>query len=116
MFCEEIRRSAGILAEKAEEYGRNQVDWSHGYQPWIGVDKEDPRKPALRSQKAWKIFIKSLSRSSNGILLLERQASGRAACSLHRTGCRLFNLKVCASKPEEEMELGAEVLALLRKN
>ena len=31
------------------------------------------------------------------------------------SGCRLFNLKVCAQAPEEEVDLGGEVLSILSK-
>ena len=31
------------------------------------------------------------------------------------SGCRLFNLKVCAEHPEEEVALGAEVIEELRR-
>ena len=82
-----LRRYAealGILAEKAEEFGRNQVDWSHGYQPWIGIDKEDSKKARAGWQKAWKIFIKSLLEVRTVYSLWYAKRSGRAACSLQR--------------------------------
>ena len=31
------------------------------------------------------------------------------------SGCRLFNLKVCTQAPEEEVDLGGEVLSALSK-
>ena len=72
----------GILAEKAEEFGRNQVDWSHGYQPWIGIDKEDSKKARMAKKKVWRVSTKSLFPSSSVIPLLVSQAMLRNSSQL----------------------------------
>ena len=107
----------GFLAEKAEEFGRNQVDWSHGYQPWIGIDKEDSKKARTAVAKGMEDFYKiPFSKFERYTPFGTPSEVAEQLVPYIEAGCRLFNLKVCASKPEEEMELGAEVLALLRKN
>ena len=104
-----------MLAEKAEEFGRNQVNWCHGYQPWIGIDKKDPNKARAAVAKGMEDFYKiPFSKFERYTPFGTPSDVAEQLAPYVEAGCRLFNLKVCTSKPEEEMELGAEVLELLR--
>ena len=93
------------------------MEWCHGYQPWIGVGKKDSKK-AYEAVKAGMESFYHIPFSK-----FERYTpSGTPAEVAEQlspyieSGCRLFNLKVCTENPEEETELGAEVVALLRQN
>ena len=106
-----------IVSDKADEVGRNDVAWVHGYQPWVGVDLKNSTK-AHEAVKAGMESFYHLPFSK-----FERYTpSGTPAEVAEQlspyveSGCRLFNLKVCADNPEEETALGAEVVELLRKN
>ena len=106
-----------IVSDKADEVGRNDVAWVHGYQPWVGVDL----KSSTKAHEAVKAGMESFYHLP--FSKFERYTpSGTPAEVAEQlspyveSGCRLFNLKVCADNPEEETALGAEVVELLRKN
>ena len=119
VWCSPKRYSEalGILNEKAEECGRSRVDWCHGYQPWIGIDKKDSRKARVAVEKGMENFYKiPFSKFERYTPFGTPDEVAEQLSPYVESGCRLFNLKVCTSRPEEEMELGAEVLALLQSN
>ncbi len=118
VWCSSKRYSEAldILEEKAEGFGRSQVDWCHGYQPWIGIDRKDSKKARMAVEKGMESFYKiPFSKFERYTPFGKPSDVAEQLAAYAEAGCRLFNLKVCTSKPEEEMELGAEVLALLRK-
>ena len=119
VWCSTERFSNAVqfVRAKADEFGRGDLEWCHGYQPWIGVDKKDSKK-AYEAVKAGMESFYHIPFSK-----FERYTpSGTPAEVAEQlspyieSGCRLFNLKVCTENPEEETELGAEVVALLRQN
>lgn len=104
-----------FVREKAEEFGRVELDWCHGYQPWIGVDRKNSKK----AYEAVKVGMESFYHIP--FSKFERYTPSGTPSEVAEqlapyieSGCRLFNLKVCTENPEEETELGAEVVAQLR--
>ena len=113
---ERFRNAINIVDAEAEEYGRSQVDWCHGYQPWVGLDTKDSKK-AFESVKRgmenfYRIPFEKFERytpSGTPTEVAEKLAPYVEA------GCKVFNLKVCSQDAEEEVELGAELVSQLAR-
>ena len=119
VWCSPRRYSEAlsILNQKAEELNRGAVDWCHGYQPWIGVDRKSSEKARAAVEKGMENFYKiPFSKFEKYTPFGTPGEVAEQLVPYVEAGCTLFNLKVCTNKPEEEMELGAEVLTLLQKN
>ena len=114
--AERFRNAINIVAAEAEEYGRSEVDWCHGYQPWVGLDTTDSKK-AFESVKRgmenfYRIPFEKFERytpSGTPTEVAEKLAPYVEA------GCKVFNLKVCSQDAEEEVELGAELVSELSR-
>ena len=113
---ERFRNAINIVGAEAEEYGRCEVDWCHGYQPWVGLDAKDSKK-AFESVKRgmenfYRIPFEKFERytpSGTPTEVAEKLAPYVEA------GCKVFNLKVCSQDAEEEVELGAELVSQLAR-
>ena len=113
---ERFRNAINIVDAEAEEYGRSNVDWCHGYQPWVGLDAKDSKK-AFESVKRgmenfYRIPFEKFERytpSGTPTEVAEKLAPYVEA------GCKVFNLKVCSQDAEEEVELGAELVSHLAR-
>ncbi len=113
---ERFRNAINIVDAEAEEYGRSEVDWCHGYQPWVGLDAKDSKK-AFDSVKRgmenfYRIPFEKFERytpSGTPTEVAEKLAPYVEA------GCKVFNLKVCSQDAEEEVELGAELVSQLAR-
>ena len=113
---ERFRNAINIGDAEAEEYGRSEVDWCHGYQPWVGLDTKDSKK-AFESVKRgmenfYRIPFEKFERytpSGTPTEVAEKLAPYVEA------GCKVFNLKVCSQDAEEEVELGAELVSQLAR-
>ena len=113
---ERFRNAINIVGAEAEEYGRSEVDWCHGYQPWVGLDTKDSKK-AFESVKRgmenfYRIPFEKFERytpSGTPTEVAEKLAPYAEA------GCKVFNLKVCSQDAEEEVELGAELVSQLAR-
>ena len=118
VWCSARRFSEAVvtIATEAQELGRGAVDWCHGYQPWVGVDSKDPAKAHAAVKKGMESFyqipfsqFERYTPSGTPAQVAEQLAP------YIESGCRLFNLKVCAEHPEEEVALGAAVVEELRR-
>ena len=113
---ERFRNAINIVDAEAEDYGRSEVDWCHGYQPWVGLDTKDSKK-AFESVKRgmenfYRIPFEKFERytpSGTPTEVAEKLAPYVEA------GCKVFNLKVCSQDAEEEVELGAELVSQLAR-
>ena len=113
---ERFRNAINVVDAEAEEYGRSEVDWCHGYQPWVGLDTKDSKK-AFESVKRgmenfYRIPFEKFERytpSGTPTEVAEKLAPYVEA------GCKVFNLKVCSQDAEEEVELGAELVSQLAR-
>jgi alkanesulfonate monooxygenase SsuD/methylene tetrahydromethanopterin reductase-like flavin-dependent oxidoreductase (luciferase family) len=101
---------------KAEELDRDNVAWCHGYQPWVGVDLKSSKKAYDAVKKGMEGFyhipfekFERYTPSGTPAEVAEQLVPYIEA------GCRLFNLKICAEHAEEEVALGAEVVAQLKR-
>ena len=118
VWCSARRFSEAVttVANEAKELGRGDVNWCHGYQPWIGVDRNDSAKAHKAVKEGMEAFyqipfskFERYTPSGTPAEVAEQLAP------YIESGCRLFNLKVCAEHPEEEVALGAEVIEALRR-
>jgi len=118
VWCSSKRFSAAvdIVQQEAQVLGREAVPWCHGYQPWIGVDLKDSKKAYAAVKTGMEGFyhipfekFERYTPSGTPAEVAEQLAP------YIESGCRLFNLKVCADHPEEEVALGAEVVEQLRR-
>lgn len=118
VWCSARRFSEAVatIATEAQELGRGDVDWCHGYQPWVGVDSKDPARARAAVKKGMESFyqipfsqFERYTPSGTPAQVAEQLAP------YIESGCRLFNLKVCAEHPEEEVALGAAVVEELRR-
>jgi hypothetical protein len=109
--------AVSIVHREAEELDRDNVAWCHGYQPWVGVDLKSSKKAYDAVKKGYgRAFITYLSKNLSAIRLLARRRKvAEQLVPYIEAGCRLFNLKICAEHAEEEVALGAEVVAQLKR-
>jgi alkanesulfonate monooxygenase SsuD/methylene tetrahydromethanopterin reductase-like flavin-dependent oxidoreductase (luciferase family) len=118
VWCSAGRFSQAIASvqEQAEALGRNDVDWMHGYQPWVGLDRHsgDAAHAAVKAgmEAFYRIPFEKFERyTPSGT---PAQVAEQLAPYIE-SGCRLFNLKVCCEHPEEEVDLGRELVTELRQ-
>ncbi len=118
VWCSANRFAQAVQSvnEQAEALGRSRVDWMHGYQPWVGLDSKDSdvAHNAVKNgmEAFYRIPFEKFARytpSGTPTEVAEQLAPYMEA------GSRLFNLKVCAQHAEEEVALGAELVAELRR-
>ncbi|MDG1114911.1 MAG: LLM class flavin-dependent oxidoreductase [Pseudomonadales bacterium] len=113
VWCSVKRYAQAVAMIEAEaiSIGRGDVDWCHGYQPWVGVDWDsaETAKAAAKSgmEAFYKIPFEQFERYTPVGTPFEVAAQ---LAPYARAGCKMFNLKVCAERPEEEVALGAAVI------
>jgi alkanesulfonate monooxygenase SsuD/methylene tetrahydromethanopterin reductase-like flavin-dependent oxidoreductase (luciferase family) len=108
--------AVSIVHREAEELDRDNVAWCHGYQPWVGVDLKSSKKAYDAVKEGMEGFyhipfekFERYTPSGTPAEVAEQLVPYIEA------GCRLFNLKICAEHAEEEVALGAEVVAQLKR-
>jgi alkanesulfonate monooxygenase SsuD/methylene tetrahydromethanopterin reductase-like flavin-dependent oxidoreductase (luciferase family) len=118
VWCSATRFSQAVysVTEQAEALGRSDVDWMHGYQPWVGLDRHDSGAAHTAVKDGMEAFYRipfekfeRYTPSGTPAEVAEQLAPYIEA------GSRLFNLKVCATHAEEEVALGAELVTELRR-
>ncbi len=104
------------IAEQADAAGRAATPWQHGYQPWVGVDSTSSDRArqvvAEQMERFYHVPFEKFERYTphGSPTEVAEQLLAYAAA-----GSQLFNLKICAQHPEEEVALAAEVLAEMRR-
>ena len=118
VWCSAGRFSQAIASvqAQAEALGRNDVNWMHGYQPWVGLDRYngDAAHAAVKAgmEAFYRIPFEKFERyTPSGT---PAQVAEQLAPYIE-SGCRLFNLKVCCEHPEEEVDLGRDLVTELRQ-
>lgn len=113
-----VKRYAQAVAKIETEavlMGRPGMDWCHGYQPWVGVDWQSATtaKAVVKSgmEAFYKIPFEQFERYTPSGTPLEVATQ---LAPYVQAGCKMFNLKVCAKHPEEEVALGAAVVEHLK--
>ena len=118
VWCSATRFSQAVhsVTEQAEALGRSDVDWMHGYQPWVGLDRHDSGAAHTAVKDGMEAFYRipfekfeRYTPSGTPAEVAEQLAPYIEA------GARLFNIKVCATHAEEEVALGAELVTALRQ-
>ena len=102
-----------LIADHAHAQNREKEDWLHGYQPWIGVasSKEEARRVVKEQMEDfYKVPFEKFEKYTP---FGTAEQVAEILSHYHAAGCRLFNLKVCTDKPEEEVAAGAEVRKIL---
>ena len=118
VWCSAGRFSQAIASvqAQAEALGRNDVNWIHGYQPWVGLDRynSDAAHAAVKAgmEAFYRIPFGKFERyTPSGT---PAQVAEQLAPHIE-SGCRLFNLKVCCEHPEEEVDLARDLVSELRQ-
>ena len=118
VWCSAGRFSQAIASvqAQAEALRRNDVNWMHGYQPWVGLDRHtrDAAHAAVKAgmEAFYRIPFEKFERyTPSGT---PAQVAEQLAPYIE-SGCRLFNLKVCCEHPEEEVDLGRDLVTELRQ-
>ena len=118
VWCSATRFSQAVhsVTEQAEALGRSDVNWMHGYQPWVGLDRHDSGAAHTAVKDGMEAFYRipfekfeRYTPSGTPAEVAEQLAPYIEA------GARLFNIKVCATHAEEEVALGAELVTALRQ-
>ena len=109
------KEATALVSETCETAGREQPNWLHGYQPWLGIDYDRDRARAAVAkgmEDFYKIPFEQFERYTpygTPAEIAEQLAPYAEA------GCRIFNLKVVTHDPKDEIELGAQVKVELEK-
>ena len=102
-----------MIHTQAEDAGRTQVPWLHGYQPWVGLgpDAQSAHQAVSSQMEAfYKVPFKNFERyTAYGT----PEQVAEQLLQFADAGCRLFNIKVCTPWPEDEIEMGAALVAAM---
>lgn len=103
-----------IVAAEAEQFGRADRQWTHGYQPWIGIGdtKAEARAVVAPAMEAFysvpfEAFEKYTPYGTPAEVAEQLEAYVEA-------GCSMFNLHVVAGTDTESVAATAEVIRELR--
>lgn len=106
--------AVGIIEREAAGYGRGDVAWMHGYQPWVGVGPDRARARELvaaEMEAFYKVPFEAFEK------YVPFGTAAEVATDLRRyvdVGCSLMNLKVVAESSEASIEAVAEIAAVLK--
>jgi alkanesulfonate monooxygenase SsuD/methylene tetrahydromethanopterin reductase-like flavin-dependent oxidoreductase (luciferase family) len=106
--------AVGIIAKEAEALGRGEVDWQHGYQPWVGVaaTAEEARElVAVEMESFYKVPFSAFEKYTPYGTVAQVADSLRPYVD---AGCSLFNLKVVTKNDQEATEAAGEIAERLR--
>jgi len=102
-----------IIDMAASEVGR-QIDWQHGYQPWVGIGDSMPEaRNVVKSEM--ESFYGAPFETFEKYTPYGTPADVAAALRPYvDAGCSILNLKVCARSDAETIAAAAEIAATLR--
>ncbi len=107
--------AARLIDEWADEAGRANVTWCHGYQPWIGVDRDEETARAVTKDAMEAFYHVPFEKFERYTPVGTPEQVAEQLAPYVEAGCRIFNMKICTQHSEEEVALGAEVVGLLEK-
>lgn len=103
-----------IIADEAARYGRTDIDWQHGYQPWVGVAASQREAKELVSN-AMESFYRVPFAAFEKYVPSGTPAQVAAALRPYiDAGCSILNLKVVAESEAASIAAAAEIAATLR--
>lgn len=103
-----------MIDDDATDLGRTDTNWTHGYQPWVGVaDSVDEARSLVGD--AMEAFYKVPFSAFEKYTPVGTPADVAATLRAYRdAGCSMFNLKVVAGTDAESLEATGEISRLLR--
>ena len=104
-----------IVTDTAQQAGRADTDWMHGYQPWVGLaaDRATARKVVKAQMESfYKVPFEKFERYTPYGTVAD---VAEQLAAYGEAGCRLFNVKVCCEHAEEEVTLGGKVRTELKR-
>jgi len=106
--------ATSIIDEEAAELGRIDVDWIHGYQPWIGIgDTKDEAR--ARVAAAMEAFYHVPFEAFEKYTPYGTPADVAVALRPYiDAGCSMLNLKAVAGSDDDSIEATGEIVAALR--
>jgi len=107
------RDAVAYIDAQAREQGRPPPAWRHGYQPWVGVDRDPARAREVVKDGMERFYHVPFDKFERYTPYGTPAQVAEQLAPYIEAGCRLMNLKVCTHRPEEEVALGAEVRAAL---
>ncbi len=107
--------AVALVDEWAAEAGRGDVAWCHGYQPWVGLDKDEATARAVVKEQMEAFYHVPFEQFERYTPAGTPEQVAEQLAPYIDAGCRMFNLKVCTRNAEEEAALGAEVVKILSK-
>lgn len=109
-----FREAVTLINEAAAEAGREDVDWQHGYQPWVGIG--DTRAAAReRVAKAMEAFYRVPFERFEKYVPFGRPDEVAAELAPYvEAGCRIMNIKAVAGSDEEELQAISDICRFIR--
>lgn len=103
------REALKIVHDVAEQEGRSNVAWQHGYQPWVGVASSRDKARLVVKQQMESFYKVPFEKFERYTPYGTPAEVAEFLAEYADAGCRLFNIKMCTQHPEEEVSLAAEV-------
>jgi len=111
-----FEEAVAIIMNEATELGRGEVDWHHGYQPWVGVaDTKDQAKELVGTamESFYKVPFAAFEKYT------PYGTADQVAEALEpymAAGCSMFNLKVVAGSEDEAIAAAGQIARQLRSH
>ncbi len=106
--------AVAIISDEAAALGRDNVDWQHGYQPWVGVAGSESKAKELVShamESFYKVPFQAFEKYTPYGTIDQVAAALRPYVD---AGCSMFNLKVVAETDQASIEAAGEIAHQLR--
>jgi len=109
-----FREAVDIISTEAAEVGRTDVNWLHGYQPWVGVAATESRAKELVANEMEAFYKVPFSAFEKYTPYGTVEQVAAALRPFVEAGCSMFNLKVVAESRNESIASTAALGELLR--
>jgi len=103
-----------IVAEQAQNAGRGDVDWIHGYQPWVGVAASVDRARELVASEMEAFYKVPFEAFEKYVPFGTADMVAESLSPYVEAGASMINLKVCAESDTASIEAAGEIASLLR--
>lgn len=103
-----------IIADQAAAAGRTDVDWHHGYQPWIGIDPDRDRARTLVAEAMQSFYGVPFEAFEKYTPYGTVDDVASMLASYVDAGCTTFNLKIVAASEPDAIDAAGELAAHLR--
>lgn len=116
VWCSPSRYSDVVseVAARASEAGRRQVQWRHGLQVWVGVDRDRERARARLARQMEGMYQIPFERFERYSPFGEPTEVADALAPFVDAGCTTFNVMAVGENPTAEVEAVAAIAERLR--